>query len=761
MAGEQSWEQVAAEVEHAVRRLGGLSILPGAARRFLSGLFEMRLSPRELAEIVESEPALAVMMFSLAKEHIDGAARETISLGRLCEQIPLRAIRDGFFSLGVYWPFEADQLRAERRRQMVTNAAAVAYCAREIAEQSSLDVDGDEAYAAGLLYSIGNLALDEAMPRSFSAMVKQAQEEGVCISEIQERNLGLDYTVLGKRLGVQWHLPQQIQMAVWLHLCEPEAIAQAVPQSKIVQAVHLGYIAARKFEIGFSGSYDSNEPPADEQSRQGWPSPLPGISRADLEDIARSAKQRIEGRGEGPDRQRELAEYGRAVQAAAAQLAAEGSRAAAESRRAQTKASHFDFATEFLTSIDADSEPIEVARRFVCQWRKFYQTGTACLYLPGSEGGLVDAVVSGVSDAGKVVTIRPGKDEPVIPRQIQKDFAVIDAGGVCGWLFEQVEAEFDIEQTKIAPLICRGKAIGAIVFEFHYPVATSTVKEMFEQTCFVAASALDAAFARSKQQRFAERFARLAIKRRTEDGRRRTEDPASLRYAAASTEQKTEGDYIAALAEMASGAAHELNNPLSVISGRAQLLAGDEADGDKAEALKQIKDNCRQLSMVVEDLMSFAEPAQPRKALVAVRQIIDEAMELAAMKTHSDNIESQIELDEAVNDVFVDSGQIVSSLANIITNSVESYGQQGGQVEITASRAGSSVRIEITDHGCGMDAKTLARAAYPFFSSKPAGRKRGMGLAYAARFIELNGGSLKLASEVGKGTTATVTLPCS
>jgi signal transduction histidine kinase len=60
-----------------------------------------------------------------------------------------------------------------------------------------------------------------------------------------------------------------------------------------------------------------------------------------------------------------------------------------------------------------------------------------------------------------------------------------------------------------------------------------------------------------------------------------------------------------------------------------------------------------------------------------------------------------------------------------------------------------------------MDAETLAKARYPFFSSKPAGRKRGMGLAYAARLIELNGGSLELASEVGKGTTATITLPCS
>ena len=109
--------------------------------------------------------------------------------------------------------------------------------------------------------------------------------------------------------------------------------------------------------------------------------------------------------------------------------------------------------------------------------------------------------------------------------------------------------------------------------------------------------------------------------------------------------------------------------------------------------------------------------------------------------------------------VLIPASSLKLAIANIITNALESYGQGTGPIKITARRSGSSVLVEIGDEGCGMDAKTLARAAYPFFSSKPAGRKRGMGLAYAARFIELNGGSLHLTSEPGKGTTATVTLP--
>jgi signal transduction histidine kinase len=131
------------------------------------------------------------------------------------------------------------------------------------------------------------------------------------------------------------------------------------------------------------------------------------------------------------------------------------------------------------------------------------------------------------------------------------------------------------------------------------------------------------------------------------------------------------------------------------------------------------------------------------------------------MKTRREKIETQIEIEDAVTDLFVDSGQIVSALANVITNAVESYDDEQGPVRILANRFGSMVRIEISDDGRGMDKQTLAKAIYPFYSSKPAGRKRGMGLAYASRFIELNGGSLKIDSEPGKGTTVTVTLPAS
>jgi signal transduction histidine kinase len=224
-------------------------------------------------------------------------------------------------------------------------------------------------------------------------------------------------------------------------------------------------------------------------------------------------------------------------------------------------------------------------------------------------------------------------------------------------------------------------------------------------------------------------------------------------------EPKSVESPIEALAEMAAGVAHELNNPLSVISGRAQLLAESEADAERKQDLQQIQDNVSEATGVIDDLMAFAEPSKPRPAPTAIHQIIEEALELAGQKSKVDHVNAQVQAVGADGEVYVDSAQVVSALANIISNAIESYTDPSGPIKISVERSADGVMLQVRDLGCGMDADTLRKATHPFFSAKPAGRKRGMGLAYAARLIQLNRGTLALASTPHQGTTATVTLP--
>jgi signal transduction histidine kinase len=368
----------------------------------------------------------------------------------------------------------------------------------------------------------------------------------------------------------------------------------------------------------------------------------------------------------------------------------------------------------------------------------------------------LEAVVVENLSQSRIVVLSVSDGSPVVPKAISSSFAILNACDHIPWLFEQLGVDFDVNRTKMVPLLSSGRAVGVIAFELHYPGDDKLFEDRFRTSASIAADVLDMALAQQGHQDIAERFARLISKPEE------TVTPAPRIEEKEDTRTHRAEDSLNALAEMAAGAAHELNNPLAVISGRAQLLAEAQSDQETKEILKQIYENAREASGIIEDLMSFAEPPKPKAAITDVRKILDEAIQLTSRKTSRENLDIHIETDEGVEAVFVDSAQIVSALANVISNAVESYNDQSGPVEITVEvvESGQRVKLTIKDRGCGMDAETLNKAAQPFFSAKTAGRKRGMGLAYAARFIQINTGTLTIASVPGNGTTAVINLPC-
>jgi signal transduction histidine kinase len=215
------------------------------------------------------------------------------------------------------------------------------------------------------------------------------------------------------------------------------------------------------------------------------------------------------------------------------------------------------------------------------------------------------------------------------------------------------------------------------------------------------------------------------------------------------------------LAEMAAGAAHELNNPLAVISGRAQMLYEAETDNDKKQMLSQLQQRTEEISQIVTDLMNFARPSPPQPETTELRNLLDSAVKKTAEAAKIEKMEVEFDSIDDLGDVYVDPEQIITALTNILSNALESYDDGFGAVRIspTPPQTEGFAAFEIADNGCGMDAATVAKAGQPFFSARPAGRKRGMGLAHAQRLIQLNKGSIHLTSRPGRGTTVTINLP--
>ncbi|MHC4310408.1 MAG: HDOD domain-containing protein [Planctomycetota bacterium] len=715
MPDEKAEPAAARQVDIVIRQLDSLSTLPSVAAQFFPKFLQPKFSPSAMADIIELEPALITKTLSLIHQQGLSLFEEKFPLRQALDKLPAHLIRDVFFSVKIFGAFAPDDNRILLRKELALHALAVACCAKDIAEIISIRMNPQLAQCAGLLHDIGKLALEEAMPKSFVRIVEEAKSTGANACSIEQKHLGLDHTILGKRLAQKWYLPNQIILAIWLHHSDVVRISQSMPEARIAQVVQLADSIARQSGIGQSGSFDSPEPT--EQIAQSL-----AINFKQLEQIRQKLPETVRQKSEvlGLDLPNAAATYCDVVHTTAARLAHEHTELSLENRQLQSASSNFDFIKEFLLSINSSAGAVDIAENFAARWQKFYQTGMVCLYLaPQANSQSLEAVVVG-------------------------DFAILDAHDYVGWLFEQLDVDFDLNQTKLMPLLSSGKAVGVIVFELRYPADIELFQKKFRIATSIAGSILDVACSAAKQQCFAEQFAQHLAKLKDTQPRITTEGSLN------------------ALIEMAAGAAHELNNPLSVISGRAQLLNETETEQGKKQLLKQIQDNAGKISRIIEELMSFARPQEPRPVETNVKQILDEAVQLTSQKMGVEHINVQIEVAEDIKAVFVDSAQIVSAIANVFSNAIESYTGSLGPVKVTAvsAESGNFVKLQISDLGCGMDAETLEKATQPFFSVKPAGRKQGMGLAYAQRVIRLNKGSLRIKSRLGSGTTVTIMLPC-
>jgi len=739
----------AAQVDFAIRQLNSLSILPSVGTRFLTALMKLELTPAELTEIIESEPALTAMILSHMHQQGLSFDNDNPSIRRALDKIPLRTLRGTFLSMKVDLNFGQASDRPLSREELGLHSLSVACCAKQIAEIVTPKIDLDSAYLAGLLHNIGNLALYQAMPKSFDQIVGQAKSQGVYICDIQQKYLGLDYTIIGKRLAEKWGFPEHITLAIWLHRCDVGRFIQSMPEVRIAQVVQLADCLARHAGLGQSASFDS--PGSTEKIADSL-----GVTTSQLEQISEGLTEQVKQkfRPLGLDSQNAAKNYCDTIAETASQLAGDNTKLSQENLRMQAASSKLDFTDAFLSNINAAAFPLDIAKNFAVAFQKSYQTGPVCLYLTPKAGlQSLEAVVAESPSQTKFVYLTRSVDLSPIPQAIAKEFTILDAADQIDWLFEQLDADFDLDKTKLLPLTANGKTIAVMAFELNYPVDNEKIEENCKTACAIGGIVLEMASGSSEKGRFAEQFA-MAL------GKPRDVQPAVAAKTTRADEPQTRADSsLTALAEMAAGAAHELNNPLSVVSGRAQLLAESETDPEKKQILKQIHENAGELSGIIDELMSFAEPQQPRPIQTDLKQMLNEAVQLASRKTNTEHVNVQFEIPQSCKDVFVDSAQIASAMANIISNSLESYTDKIGPIKIAATPDDKFVELQISDLGCGMDQQTLAKAIQPFFSAKPAGRKRGMGLTYAARLIESNKGSLNIQSEPGIGTTVTITLP--
>lgn len=238
-------------------------------------------------------------------------------------------------------------------------------------------------------------------------------------------------------------------------------------------------------------------------------------------------------------------------------------------------------------------------------------------------------------------------------------------------------------------------------------------------------------------------------------------------------QQMVVAERLAALGTMATGVAHEINNPLAIIQESAgwlqQILTspqfGDiprKADFEKAldriyKAVNRARRITRQLLQVVRT--QSTEMADPVKMTeVNLKELVEESIALIEPEAFRKKIKIFAESSEPPPIAWADAYQLLQVLLNLLTNSIQAT-SEGGQITVIVSVSSEEASITVKDTGCGIPEENLTKIFEPFFTTKDVGHGTGMGLYIAWGIVTQLGGLITVTSQPGNGTTFTIALP--
>ena len=228
-----------------------------------------------------------------------------------------------------------------------------------------------------------------------------------------------------------------------------------------------------------------------------------------------------------------------------------------------------------------------------------------------------------------------------------------------------------------------------------------------------------------------------------------------------------------AVGRLASGVAHDFNNMLTAITGYGEMLrAGFKQDDPMREDVDEILGAAQRAAALTKQLLAFSRQSVLQPRLVVLNDVVTGIQNMLTRIVGS-KIEFRTSLDPELGLVKADPSQIEQVILNLCVNARDAM-PNGGTLELTTCNAdldgdssreagiekpGKYVMIAVTDSGVGMDAETRVRIFEPFFSTKPAEKGTGLGLATVYGIVKQSGGDIWVYSEVGRGTTLKVFLP--
>jgi len=249
-----------------------------------------------------------------------------------------------------------------------------------------------------------------------------------------------------------------------------------------------------------------------------------------------------------------------------------------------------------------------------------------------------------------------------------------------------------------------------------------------------------------------------AARRAEETSRRRLER----------TRQKLlDAERLASIGQLSAGVAHEINNPLGTVLLYANAMRKElPAEDPKRADLEMICSETTRCKNIVRGLLDFARQSRVSKEPIDLAALIGEVASITRPRASQVGVHLACDLPDDLPSMMLDGAQVRQALINLVDNAIDATAfrpppAERGEVRLSArlSPRGESVRIDVSDNGCGIPKENLTKLFTPFFTTKEMGKGTGLGLAIAYGVVKMHSGEITVDSREHEGTTFSVRLP--
>ncbi|MGM0424994.1 MAG: HDOD domain-containing protein, partial [Thermodesulfobacteriota bacterium] len=724
-----------------------LPTLPAVAVQALEAAMQEDVSLPRLAGIIESDPALSLKLLKLVNSPRHELAQKISTVHQAASYLGLTTLRCCL--LGVitqdYLTQRKPQL-LQQQKSLWSHSLACAVAGQLLARRTYPELQ-QEAFMAGILHDIGKAVILLALPREYLQIQNDSQRS--CPKELQE--LGCTHTQVGKWLASKWSLPEQLIQAIHYHHHSPLALRNIELHQELVWMVMLADQLAHDFFLdqGFS---KRNQDKHQELAR------LLGLQDQDLEQIQSQISGNYRQRAHLFELENDLEQILVPVIQRAKQELSSISMQLEQDRNNLAHSNRLlalsrDLALE-LGQAESAQEVFATVARKLSPWESF-QAGV--VYTVDMENRILEGQIwRNTKQNKRFICFLDNQGRPIWDQESQ---------GLSQGLKDIISSYH--KRMYVHPPANSGAKSAALQYKAPFYILPLVSEKNNVQGELSLALAQGQERLNKEECKALEQIAALIIstleKIQVQSNLevRNEELSLALWKNQQINHELMQTERLAAVGQLAAGAAHEINNPLAIINARAQLMQFQESDPQKQGHLKQITEQIERIGSILTNLMDFARPKPPQLQELALPDLLGKVSQLLEPALNKSDIQLEMHCPEDLPHIKADPNQLEQVLLNLLLNAQQAMEEQGGKLslQVDQDQQGQCILVHITDQGVGISSRHLRRIFDPFFSTKEPGKGTGLGLSTSLSIVENHYGTLDIQSSPGEGTNVTLQLP--